>query len=410
MDHPTLPLAGVTVLELSQILAGPTCGLMLADLGAKVIKIEKFPGGDDARGYRRDGDAGLSPSFVMINRGKRSVAVDIRTPGGRDLVRRLVRSADVLTENFRLGTLERLGLGYDDLAAENPQLVYCSITGYGRTGPLAHQGGFDLILQAFAGLLSVTGEPGGRPVKPGNSVADINAGILAAFGVLAGYIQRLRTGRGTRVDTSLLQASLQQMVWFAAAYFAQGTIARPAGTAHPLTAPYETFDCADGAIAIGGANPANWERIAQLLGHPEWLADPRFASSPARLANRAALAELITAELRHDTVARWLARFDDAGVPAGPVHDVGQALEHPQSRAAGMVIDVAHPDGHTARALGSPVQLGGRPFANTAPAPRLGQHTTEVLREFGLSHDEVDALLAAGAVHQAPDPSRRTTA
>ncbi|ARN20526.1 CaiB/BaiF CoA transferase family protein [Piscinibacter gummiphilus] len=405
VNTPVLPLTSVKVLELSQILAGPTCGQMLGDLGADVIKIEKFPAGDDARGYRRDGDSGLAPSFLMVNRGKRSLALDIRTPRGNALVRRLVRGADVVTENFRLGTLERLGLGYEQLAAENPALVYCSITGYGRTGPLAHQGGFDLILQAFSGLLSVTGEPGGRPVKPGNSVADINAGLLAAFGVLAGYVQRLKTGRGTRVDTSLLHASMQQMYWFAAAYFSQGTIAKPAGTAHPLTAPYETFDCADGALAIGGANPANWERIAQLLGHPEWIADPRFATSPARLANRAALAEVMTAELRRHTTAHWLAKFDEAGVPAGPVHDVAQAMEHPQSRAAGMVIDVAHPKGGHTRGLGSPVQIGGRAFANTGPAPRLGQHSASVLHEFGLTDDEVRSLIDDGTVFQAPAPS-----
>ena len=201
-----LPLAGVRVLELSQIMAGPTCGLMLADLGAEVIKVEKYPGGDDARNYRQNGDHGLPPSFMMLNRGKKSICIDLRSEQGRATLKRLVAGADILTENFRLGVMEKLGLGYDELRAHNPGLIYCSITGYGRTGPLAAKGGFDLILQAFAGILSVTGEVGGGPVKPGVSIADINAGILAAFGVLGAYIHKLKTGAGQRVDTSLLQA------------------------------------------------------------------------------------------------------------------------------------------------------------------------------------------------------------
>lgn len=229
----TQPLAGVKVLELSQIMAGPTCGLMLADLGADVIKVERFPQGDDARRYRREGDSGLPPSFMILNRGKRSIALDVKRPEGRAALLRLVAQSDILTENFRMGVMERLGLSYEALHEINPALVYCSITGYGRIGPLASSGGFDLILQAFSGLISVTGEEGGEPVKPGVSIADVNAGILAAFGSLAAYIQRLRTGQGQRVDTSLLQASMQQMYWYAAAYFSRGIVPKPAGTAHP---------------------------------------------------------------------------------------------------------------------------------------------------------------------------------
>lgn len=394
------PLAGVQVLELSQIMAGPTCGLMLADMGASVTKIEKFPAGDDARGYRLPGDSGLAPSFMMINRGKRSVALDVRTETGKAVLKRLVAGADVVTENFRLGTMERLGLGYEQLAAHNPALIYCSITGYGREGPLAQKGGFDLILQAFAGLVSVTGEPGRPPVKPGNSVADINAGILAAFGVLAAYIHRLKTGEGQRVDTSLLQAAVQQTYWFATNYFASGLIATPVGTAHPLIAPYQAFDCADGAIAIGGANKNNWERFARLLGHPEWITDPRFDSGASRLDHREALATLITDVLRTDTVDNWLRRLDEAGVPAGPVNDIGQALEHPQTRAVGMVVEARHPLGGTTRALGSPVTLGGRSEPALSPAPRLGEHTVQVLREAGFTAGEIDDLLAAGTIFQ----------
>jgi crotonobetainyl-CoA:carnitine CoA-transferase CaiB-like acyl-CoA transferase len=400
-DFSTAPLAGVKVLELSQIMAGPTCGLMLSDMGADVIKVEKWPGGDDARGYSKASDgATMAPSFMMINRGKRSLAVDIRTPQGQAVVKRLVQGADVLTENFRMGALEKQGLGYDELVKENPAIIYCSINGYGRTGPMAAKGGFDLILQAFSGLMSVTGEVGGKPVKTGNSVADMNAGIIGAFGILAAYIQRLKTGKGSRVDTSLLQSSVHQMMWFAAGYFSAGIVAKPNGTAHPLIAPYETFSCSDGDIAIGGANQSNWERIAKMLGHEEWMADPRFIDGATRLANRQELADLMTLQLREKTVAQWLAELDAAGVPAGPVNNVAQALENEQTKAVSMVIDVDHPNGQKGRAIGSPLHINGKSLAKTDAPPKVGQHTAAVLKEFGFAPDEIAGLLRDAIVFQ----------
>jgi crotonobetainyl-CoA:carnitine CoA-transferase CaiB-like acyl-CoA transferase len=400
-DFSTAPLAGVKVLELSQIMAGPTCGLMLSDMGADVIKVEKWPGGDDARGYSKASDgATMAPSFMMINRGKRSLAVDIRTPQGQAVVKRLVQGADVLTENFRMGALEKQGLGYDELVKVNPAIIYCSINGYGRTGPMAAKGGFDLILQAFSGLMSVTGEVGGKPVKTGNSVADMNAGIIGAFGILAAYIQRLKTGKGSRVDTSLLQSSVHQMMWFAAGYFSAGIVAKPNGTAHPLIAPYETFSCSDGDIAIGGANQSNWERIAKVLGHEEWMADPRFIDGATRLANRQELADLMTLQLREKTVAQWLAELDAAGVPAGPVNNVAQALENEQTKAVSMVIDVDHPNGKKGRAIGSPLHINGQSLAKTDAPPKVGQHTAAVLKEFGFAPDEIAGLLRDAIVFQ----------
>jgi crotonobetainyl-CoA:carnitine CoA-transferase CaiB-like acyl-CoA transferase len=395
-----LPLKGVKVLELSQIMAGPTCGLMLADMGADVYKVEKFPKGDDTRNYRREGDSGLPPGFMILNRGKKSIGINVKSELGKATLLRMVAQADVLTENFRMGVMERLGLGYDVLKEINPTLIYCSITGYGRSGPLAAKGGFDLILQAFSGLISVTGEEGGEPVKPGVSIADVNAGILAAVGVLAAYIHRLRTGMGQRVDTSLLQASLQQMYWYAAAYFAKGIVPKPAGTAHPLIAPYQVFKCRDGRIAIGGANQSNWERIADILGHPEWKNDPRFDTPDLRLENRAELATLIDEVLATDGLASWLQRFDDASIPAGPVQNVAQALEHEQSRAVRMVVDVDLPDGGKTRALGLPVLFNGHAHTASGAAPRVGQNTVEILREFGFGDAEIQELVAAGAVNQ----------
>ena len=395
-----LPLAGVRVLELSQIMAGPTCGLMLSDMGAEVIKIEKFPGGDDARGYARPGDPGLAPGFLMLNRGKRSVAVDIRRPEGRQIIERLVAQCDVVTENFRRGKLDALGLGYDALRKINPRLVYCSISGYGPAGEMAGQGGFDLVLQAFSGLISVTGTAPGEYAKPGNSVADINAGILAALGVVTAYVKRLRTGEGSRVDTSLLQASLQQMYWFAAAYFFNGAIAQPMGTAHPLIAPYQTFACRTGAIALGGGNQANWQRIAAVLGHPEWVEDPRFRTGRDRLAHREVLEQLIVAELARDDAPAWVALFEAQGVPVGPLNNVQEALEHPQSRAIDMVVDVEHPDGGSTRSLGCPIHFDDHAPFNAQAAPHIGQHTFEVLAEFGYGAAALSELQAQGVVHQ----------
>jgi crotonobetainyl-CoA:carnitine CoA-transferase CaiB-like acyl-CoA transferase len=394
------PLAGLQVLELSQIMAGPVCGLLLSDMGADVVKVERFPNGDDARGYQRPGDLGLAPAFVMLNRGKRSVALDLRHEAGRAALLKLARGTDVVTENFRVGAMEKLGLGYDKLAAVNPALIYCAISGYGRTGPMAQQGGFDLILQAFSGLISVTGSEDGELAKPGISVGDVNAGILAALGILAAYIERLKTGRGSRVDTSLLQACMQQTYWFAAAYFSRGIVAKPMGTAHPLIAPYQTFDCADGPIAIGGGNQANWERIAAVLGHPEWLQDERFTSGALRLANRQALVALMTPVLRSDTVAMWAARLQEAGVPVGPVQRVDQALNHPQVKAVGMVVDNEDERAGIGRAIGCPIHFNNESPTRRGRAPLVGEHTGEVLRGFGFDDSEVRDLLATGAAFQ----------
>src|SRR6476661_1801074 len=236
-EHPG-PLRGMRVLELAQIMAGPTCGMLLADMGADVIKVEKLPGGDDSRGYREPRVNGVSAPFMVLNRNKRGLALDLKHPKGRDVLLRMVRDADVLTENYRRGTLEKLGLGYDVLAAINPGLIYCAVSGYGRDGPYADKGGFDLIAQGFAGLMAITGEPGRPPVKNGNPVADINAGILACVGILAAYAHKERTGQGQIVDTSLMEAALQQTYWHAAIHFAAGQSPEPSGSAHLLTAPY----------------------------------------------------------------------------------------------------------------------------------------------------------------------------
>ena len=397
-DHHPGPLAGVRVLELAQIMAGPTCGMLLADMGADVIKIEKLPGGDDARGYREPRVNGVSAPFMMLNRNKRGLALDLKQKQGREVLLRMVADADVLTENYRRGTMDKLGLGYDLLSRHNPGLIYCAISGYGRDGPWADKGGFDLIAQGFSGLMSITGEPGGPPVKTGNSVADINAGILAAVGILAAFAHKLKTGQGQIVDTSLMEAALQQTYWHAAAYFATGTSPGPTGSAHILTAPYQAFRTRDGWINIGGANQANWERIAEVLGHREWRDDPRFASNSARMTNLPELTAHMTDVLSTRTTAEWVSAFDAAGVPAGPVHSVGEALEHPQTRARDMVVSVDHPQAGRTQALGCPVKFSATPTRIDRAAPLLGEHTRELLQEFGYDDEAIDRMIADGVV------------
>jgi crotonobetainyl-CoA:carnitine CoA-transferase CaiB-like acyl-CoA transferase len=396
-EHPG-PLRGMRVLELAQIMAGPTCGMLLADMGADVVKVEKLPGGDDARGYREPRVNGVSAPFMMLNRNKRGIAIDLKQPAGRHVLQRMVRSADVLTENYRRGTLDRLGLGYDVLAAANPGLIYCAISGYGRDGPYADKGGFDLIAQGFAGLMSITGEPGRPPVKTGNPVADINAGILATVGILAAYAHKQRTGQGQVVDTSLMEAALQQTYWHAAIHFATGESPGPTGSAHLLTAPYQAFAASDGWVTIGGANQANWERIADVLGHPEWRDDARFASNSARMENLDTLTALMNAILGTRTRAHWIEVFEQAGVPVGAVQSIGEALSHPQTLARGMVVDVVHPQAGATKVLGCPVHFSATPTCVTRAAPSLGEHSCEVLREYGYTGAEIDVLICDGVV------------
>ena len=392
------PLAGMRVLELAQIMAGPTAGMMLADMGADVVKVEKLPGGDDSRDYNEPRVNGVSAPFLMLNRNKRGIALNLKLAKGRDVLLRMVRDADVLTENYRKGTLDKLGLGYDVLRRENPGLIYCAVSGYGREGPYADKGGFDLIAQGFAGLMSITGEPGGPPVKTGNSVADINAGILAVVGILAAYAHKVRTGEGQIVETSLMEAALQQTYWHAAMHFATGESPGPTGSAHILTAPYQAFRASDGWINIGGANQSNWERICDVLGHPEWREDPRFRTNRDRMANLEALAAAMNHVIATRTKSAWMEAFDRAGVPAGPVHTIGQALAHPQTLARGMVVDLVHPEAGATKAIGCPVHFSQTPASVTRPAPMLGEHTREVLRSYDYADAEIDELVAEGVI------------
>jgi crotonobetainyl-CoA:carnitine CoA-transferase CaiB-like acyl-CoA transferase len=341
---------------------------------------------------------GESAAFMVMNRNKRSIAVNLKTDGGKEVVKRMVASADVLTENYRRGALDKLGIGYEALRAINPALIYCSISGYGRSGPYADKGGFDLIAQGVSGLMSITGEQGGPPVKSGSPIADINAGILAALGIVSAYVHRLKTGEGQLVDTSLMEAGIHQTFWQSAIFFATGVSAGPSGSAHILTAPYQAFPTQDGWINIGGANQSNWERIANIVGAPELSADARFVTNTARMANLTALTGILGELLKRRSTREWLQDFDAAGIPAGPINSIAEMVNDPQTLAREMVVELEHPKAGRTRALGLPIKFSETPGSVRRAAPMLGEHSREILREYAWSDAEIEALAAQGAV------------
>lgn len=393
------PLTGLKIIELAHIMAGPVCGQLLADMGADVIKVEKTPGGDDTRRMVPPEVDGESAAFMILNRNKRGTAINLKSAAGKGVVRRLLSSADVVIENYRVGTMERLGLGYESLRQQNPGLIYCQITGFGRTGPYADRPGFDLIAQGMSGLMSVTGEGAGRPpIKAGVPVGDISAGMLAAIGVLAAYIHRLKTGEGQLVDTSLLEGSIVNTAWVSAIFLATGISPQAIGSAHPMAAPYQALQTADGWINIGAANQANWLRLVEVIETPELAQDTRFIDNAARMQNLPALIEILSEKLIKRNAADWLARLEVVGVPASPVLSIGEMLADPQVIARDMVVEVEHSRlGHT-RALGSPVKFSDTPTRIKRGAPLLGEHTREILSEYGYEDSEIEALAAAGDV------------
>jgi crotonobetainyl-CoA:carnitine CoA-transferase CaiB-like acyl-CoA transferase len=393
-----LPLEGVRVLEASQVMAGPYCALLLADMGADVIKVEKPRGGDDSRRMGPPFINGESAAFLAINRNKRSLALDLKQPAGQAVFRRLAGRADILVENFRPGTLAGLGLGYDDLAAEHPELIYCSISGYGQTGPDRERGGYDLVAQGAAGLMSITGNPGQPPVKMGVPVADLNAGMYAAYGVLCAYIHRLKTGQGQYVDTSLLEGGLAYTVWESAMFFATGSAPPPMGSAHRLAAPYQAFRTSDGYITVGAANQANWELLCQALGRPELVADPRYLDNPARTRLAPELARELEPAFAQRSTREWLERMEAIGLPAGPVNDMPAVYADPQVRARDMLVELDHPTAGRIKHIGVPVKLSQTPGNIRHAAPTLGQHTDEILAEAGLAPAEIAALRAQRVV------------
>ena len=370
--------------------------MLLCDMGADVIKVEP-PSGDSTR--RMPGAVGTdSPSFNAVNRGKRGMVADLKQAMGRDTVRRVALSADVLVENYRPGVMTRFGLGYEELASQHPALVYASISGYGQTGPSAGKGGFDLVAQGVSGLMSVTGEAGGPPVKVGVPITDLGAGLFAVTGILLALLARAHTGRGQLVDTSLVDAGVALSVWEATQYFSGRGVPAPLGSAHRMNAPYQAIRCLDGYITVGAANDRIFRRLCGALGHADWADDPDYRDDEHRVRHRVALAARIEAVMVSRPRAHWLALFETCDVPCGPINNYEEVMADPHVLAREMVVETDHPTLGRIKTLGTPLKLSDTPLTPGRPAPLLGQHTNEVLGEVGLTANEIAGLRRVGAV------------
>ena len=388
-------LCGLRVLDLTRILAGPLCTMMLGDLGADVLKIEPVAGGDDTRGWGPPFAGGESAYFLGVNRNKRSLTLDLGTDAGREILAGLVGRADVLVENFKVGTLEKWGVGDAWLAARAPRVIRCSITGYGASGPRAPEPGYDFILQAESGLMSICGAPDGPPTKYGVAIVDVCTGMLACSTILAALEARHRTGHGQRVEVSLHDTALAMLVNVASSYLVAGREARRFGNGHPTIVPYTTYPTRDGQMAVAVGNDAQFARFAGAVGRPEWARDERFVRNRDRVVHRDVLDALVADVLRADVTQAWIEKLRAAGVPCGRINSVAQALDDPHAAERGMVETIEHPAVGALRLLGIPFKLGGTPASVRRPPPTLGQHTDEVLRdELGLTAERIGELRA----------------
>ena len=395
-------LSHLRVLDLSRVLAGPWASQVLADLGAEVIKVERPGSGDDTRSWGPpwvDEASGQSAYFLSTNRGKRSITVDLARAEGQDIVRRLAARSDVLLENYKAGALDRYGLGNARLAAENPRLVYCSITGFGQTGPYRERAGYDFLIQGMGGLMSLTGEPDGEPMKVGVAITDILTGMYAATAVLAALEHRGRTGRGQHVDLALLDVQVAMLANQAQGYLVTRQVPARLGNAHPSIVPYQAFATRDGHIVIAVGNDGQFQRLCAAAGQPALADDPRFATNAARVANRAELVTLLAKLVAGRSSREWIETLEAATVPCGPINDLAQVFADPQVRHRGMEMAASGPPGRSVPMVRSPIRLSETPVRSGAAAPSLGEHTEEVLSELlGMSPAEVAALRALGVV------------
>jgi glutaryl-CoA transferase len=393
------PLSGIRILDLSRVLAGPYCTMLLGDLGAEVIKVERRGTGDDTRAWGPPFAAGESAYYLCANRNKKSLTVNLKSVAGQEIIRRLACLSDVLVENFKVGELAELGLGYDQLKLLNPRLIYCSITGYGQTGPDSELPGYDFIIQGRGGVMSITGEPDGEPMKVGVAVVDVTAGLFAANAIQAALLARVRTGQGQAIDISLLDAQVAWLANVASNYLVSGQRPGRFGNGHPTIVPYQSFRARDGFFCLAVGNDGQWQRLCRLLGRPELASDVRFATNPARVQQRQELIATLQEIFSSQDIAFWLREITTAGIPCGPVQAIDQVFADPQVRARDMVWTVPHPTAGEVRLVGSPLKLSATPVACQTHPPLLGEHTEEVLTSLlHYSGEEVTRLRAEGVV------------
>lgn len=395
----SLPLENIRVLDLSRVLAGPYCTMLLGDLGADVLKVERPGSGDDTRQWGPPFAAGESAYYLCCNRNKRSLTVNLKSAEGRGIVSRLAAHSDVLVENFLPGTLDAWELGYDQLRLANPRLVFCSITGFGQTGPLRDEPGYDIMIQGMAGIMSITGEADGPPMKVGVAISDITAGLFASNAILAALFARERTGAGDRIDIALFDSTLAWLANVGSNYLVSGEVPQRRGTAHPNIVPYQAFQAADQSLIVAVGNDAQFQRFCQVIGRHDLAVDPRFATNARRVENRGVLLPLLAEIIARRPVANWLHDFEQAGIPAGPVNSINQAFQSPQVAARGMLLDVAHPRIGPLKLAGSPLKLASITAEPRRAPPLLGEHTAEVLQEvLGIAPEEVESFRQRGAI------------
>lgn len=393
-----LPLSNVKILDISQIMAGPYCTMVLGDLGAEVIKVEKSNGGDDSRqmGPYVNGE---STCFFQINRNKKSISLNLKDQRARDIFYRLAADADVIVENYRPGVTQALEIDYETIRAINPGIIYCSISGYGQTGPYSNKGGFDLVAQGMSGLMSMTGEPDKRPLKTGIAVYDIGAGITAIYSILAAYIHKQNTGEGQHIDIAITECGLPWFAWEAAAYFADGTVPQPTGSRHRVSAPYQAVKTQDGYLMLGCANQRTWERLCRDVIHREdLLGDERFVTNSDRARNVELLEDLLEEILSQQPMKHWLDLCDTAGVPAGPINNFAQAMHDEHYLARGMVQQVSHSVIGDMKTIGFPTKFSRTPLEIRRPAPLFAEHTDEVLHGIGMTDEDIGSLRSEGCI------------
>ena len=384
-------LKGIRVLEMSQIMAGPTCGLLLADLGAEVIKIEKTPGGDDTRRFLPPDINGEAAAFMMMNRNKKGIALNLKDKDGIEIFKRMVKHSDVVLENFRKGTLEKLGIGYDVISKINPKIILCEISGYGRTGPYADKGGFDLVAQGMSGLMSITGESKEKPpMKVGAPITDITAGLLATSGILAALVHRNKTGEGQKVDTSLFEAGIVHTYWQSAIAGATGESPGPLGSAHPLTAPYQAFKTKDKWITVGASNQNTWLMLLKAINRLDLQENELFSSNFDRKKNITKLVDILNSELIKKTSDEWLKIFDDHGLPCGPINSINEMFLDPQTIEREMIIEVNNNKAGKSKAIGMPIKFSKSKTERSKGAPNLGEHTKEIMKIFDYNDDQIN--------------------